>query len=1021
MRASELPSCEVLGPLDPAFAKPRTVALLERAENRHLLDHVAMDAFGAHVFPGDLLAYPPAGFLQDLNRQIQDGNPIHLWVNLPVCEQRCHFCQFPVVTARDAGHRGGVLQRGLDANLREVRLWLEAVPALGQVPIGAFSLLGGTPTLLSDEQLEALLYFYREHFRFRADTSIRIEGTASSFTRDRLEQLRHQGIGTVSAGIQSFDDAVLAAAHCVHTAADAIRYLEQARLRFEVDLDLMYGMAGQDVRGFTHHGRLKKAARIFRDSGYRIHLDLGYEIKSDKGRFFAPHEDGLPDWVHRIRTLPEPFGQYSNELVAGSLRDLAQPQAAEPDPEEAVAHYAREIANRLVRTFVALNLRILIVENGTLPENVYFSTALHRAIEVYGRWTRAGKYVLWRDHDLMWTSEPGSQKYGQHPYPRVPKLQASPFITHVVLSQADRDLAKAWSPEAELEILPNHFWNRMASDPARPEQASARAFRSAHGIPAGAILIARYTRIIPQKRIDRDLDLLAFLHQFARDHPEDPGLYLCIAGDEHEAAEESQRLRARVRALQLEASVVFTGELEPISQAHASSTGRSVYDLIVASDLCSFLTSQDYESFGNPVAEAIMLHRPYLSSSYDRYRPCYADKGYRGLVFPVAQGQDGPMDLGFAAECSIVIPVFNEARNLEQVFQDLGRQRRGDSPRKHPFELILVDNHSTDQTRRIMAEASRRDLGYGLTCLQEPRQGVAHARKAGMDLAVARSLERDRRCGLQRPFYLLSADADCRLEEDWVDGLVEQLEATGAALAVSHYYYAEADFPDQPRLFQVLDRIVRARACAWALMGGFPDGKGFAVTRDKYQEVGGIELFYQVRDGEFVCHLSDDWDFGIKLRASGEELVFAPRSRVRINPRRIQEGLDDMLEGVAYGRNGIITMNDYRPLQPSVRADLSAAQAGRLFANAIKDFTPKNLILPLLLTPELLKRQPVLAFLTPSLCARLAARIEAIKAQMQIKSFLPIHRYKTPSSWATAGARKLRSTENFSVAPGSRR
>lgn len=306
MRASERSSCEVLGPLDPAFAKPRTVALLERPENRHLLDHVAMDAFGAHVFPGDLRAYPPAGFLRDLDRQIQDGNPIHLWVNLPVCEQRCHFCQFPVVTARDAGHRGVVLQRWLDANLREARLWLEAVPALGQVPIGAFSLLGGTPTLLSDEQLAALLYFYREHFRFRADTAIRIEGTASSFTRDRLEQLRDLGIGTVSAGIQSFDDAVLAAAHCVHTAADAIRYLEQARLRFEVD----QGRIPLDsTRGFTRHGRLKKAARIFRNSGYRIHLDLGYEIKSDKGRFFAPHEDGLPDWVHRIRILPEPFGQ----------------------------------------------------------------------------------------------------------------------------------------------------------------------------------------------------------------------------------------------------------------------------------------------------------------------------------------------------------------------------------------------------------------------------------------------------------------------------------------------------------------------------------------------------------------------------------------------------------------------------------------------------------------------------------------------------------------------------------------
>jgi oxygen-independent coproporphyrinogen-3 oxidase len=259
MRASDLPAAEVLGPLDPAFAKPEAVALLERAENRHLLDHVARDAFGAHVFPGDLVAYPPARFLDALNRQLQDGHPIHLWVNLPVCEQRCHFCQFPVVTAGDAGRRGGVLQRWLDGNAREVRLWLEAVPALREVPVGAFNILGGTPTLLSGEQLDALLHFYREHFHFSEATAIRIEGTASTFSRDRLDQLQRLGIRTVSAGVQSFDDAVLAAANCIHTAADAISYLEQARLRFEVDLDLMYGMAGQDVPGFLADVRLALA------------------------------------------------------------------------------------------------------------------------------------------------------------------------------------------------------------------------------------------------------------------------------------------------------------------------------------------------------------------------------------------------------------------------------------------------------------------------------------------------------------------------------------------------------------------------------------------------------------------------------------------------------------------------------------------------------------------------------------------------------------------------------------------
>lgn len=278
MATSDLSSAEVLGPLDPAYAKPKAVALLERAENRHLLDHVAMDAFGAHVFPGDILDYPPARFLGELNRQIQDGNPIHLWVNLPVCEQRCHFCQFPVVTAGHA-ELGGVLQRWVDANAKEVQLWLEAVPALSQVPIGAFSILGGTPTLLSDDQLGALLDFYRRCFHFREATSIRIEGTASTFSRDRLEKLKSLGIRTVSAGVQSFDDAVLTAAHCSHTAADARKYLEQA-LRFEVDLDLMYGMAGQDVRGFLEDVRYALAHGVTCLVLTKLHLRTFSESRS---------------------------------------------------------------------------------------------------------------------------------------------------------------------------------------------------------------------------------------------------------------------------------------------------------------------------------------------------------------------------------------------------------------------------------------------------------------------------------------------------------------------------------------------------------------------------------------------------------------------------------------------------------------------------------------------------------------------------------------------------------------------
>ena len=118
-------------------------------------------------------------------------------------------------------------------------------------------------------------------------------------------------------------------------------------------------------------------------------------------------------------------------------------------------------------------------------------------------------------------------------------------------------------------------------------------------------------------------------------------------------------------------------------------------------------------------------------------------------------------------------------------------------------------------------------------------------------------------------------------------------------------------------------------------MGGFPDGKGFAVSRRAYEKVGGIEIFYQLEDQQFVCHLSDDWDFGIKVRASGEEIVFAPRSQVRINPRRVIHSIQDMLDGVSYGKDGLITMKNIRPTGAFVQEDITESQAQQLFANAL--------------------------------------------------------------------------------------
>jgi glycosyltransferase involved in cell wall biosynthesis len=358
--------------------------------------------------------------------------------------------------------------------------------------------------------------------------------------------------------------------------------------------------------------------------------------------------------------------------------------------------------------------------------------------------------------------------------------------------------------------------------------------------------------------------------------------------------------------------------------------------------------------------------------------------------------------MGRDTRLSVVLPVYNEADSVATVLESLARQRGDNGPLdRGRYELILVDNNSTDATAGICRAFAAAQPDLAVHIIDEPRQGVACARKTGMDLAAARSRQRDLATNQSRPFYLVSADADCRVAEEWLWELLRAMEAGTAAIGVCNYYYACEHFTGRPRLWAAIQRILSCRAVTFGLFGGFPDGKGFAVDRDAYEKVGGIEIFYQLRDGRFVNHLSDDWDFGIKVRASGEEITYVPASRVEINPRRVDHAIDEVIAGRAYGCDGIITMRDIRVRERDAQerppADLTPAQARQAWEFAIKDFVPKNTILPVLLTPALLTQAPVEAFFTPSLAARLGQRIAEIKNEMRVIDFTAIHAYKTPS------------------------
>ncbi|WP_233158234.1 glycosyltransferase [Actinokineospora bangkokensis] len=777
-----------------------------------------------------------------------------------------------------------------------------------------------------------------------------------------------------------------------------------------------------------------KLAAEFHRRGLAVRLDLGYDVKADKGRFHRPYTDearSLPPWITLDRvpglgSVPD----YDQGFVAGVLAEVVGRDDRALLPR--VHRAAEAIADRLLAHWEDLGVTVVVVENGTLPENITYTHALYLAIERYGARHGLGRFVFWRDHDLMWQSEPGTGKYGAHPYPTTPKPRNSPHIHYFALHEHALRRTTAWAPGLRnISVLPNTFTHAEARVTSRNA-----AFRADFGIPEGVPLLARFTRVIRQKRIDRDLHLLAGLRARGVD------AVLFVAGDTEESPAEHAHLTALGKRLRVDDRVVFGGRLAPYD---ATGDGYGVRDLLAHATLALFLTSHDYESYGNPVGEAIASGTPYAASRYELYDAVYGDRGFTAPLLDVAEhdlptaaftaavadlitdaerrhavmahnhrlgeehfGRDRvgdavarlhPVPMGARTRLSVVLPVYDEAANLDRVLASLRDQRGPDGPLdRELYEVVVVDNNSTDDTAAITRRFAAAHPDLAVHLIAEPEQGVSCARRAGMDFAVERGRARpftdpDERC------YLVSADADCVVDPDWLWELFEAMESSKAAIGVCDYYYSAEHFTGRPLLWDAIQRTLRCRLAAWPVLGGFPDGKGFAVEREAYAAVGGIEVFYQLRDGRFVNHLSDDWDFGIRVRGSGHDITFAPRSRVEINPRRVNHALDEVITGRAYGSDGTIVMRDIRVDEPGPARgdDLTPAEARQAWEFSIKDFTPKNLVLPVLLTPSLLEEQRVVEFLGADFAARLGARIAEIRDEMRIVDFTPIHSYKTPS------------------------
>lgn len=164
------------------------------------------------------------------------GTP--LYVHLPFCAAKCHYCDFFSVAAE--GHDHGAM---LDAILEEARRFAPRSPRT--VFFG-----GGTPSLLESRELARLLDELERICGWRGSASeVTLECNPESLEREKAGLLRELGVNRLSIGFQSLDPATLQLFGRVHDVEQSFSAFEAARAAgFEnLNLDLIYAIPGQEL------------------------------------------------------------------------------------------------------------------------------------------------------------------------------------------------------------------------------------------------------------------------------------------------------------------------------------------------------------------------------------------------------------------------------------------------------------------------------------------------------------------------------------------------------------------------------------------------------------------------------------------------------------------------------------------------------------------------------------------------------------------------------------------------------
>lgn len=234
-----------------------------------------------------------------------------MYIHIPFCHQICFYCDFNKVFFKN---------QPVDEYIESIGNELAIMKSDGHSFEGLETVFlgGGTPTSLSEKQLDRLLEIIHQHVDVRSLREFSTEANPDELTRGKLSVLKNGGVGRLSIGVQSFDEQLLKRIGRTHGADTPNKVIRDAReIGFEnISIDLIYGLPEQSIRQWKDTLDKALSLDLPHYSGYSLIVEpktVFYNLMN-KGKLPLPGEDAEAEMFSMLIDRMEQAGRRQYEI-----------------------------------------------------------------------------------------------------------------------------------------------------------------------------------------------------------------------------------------------------------------------------------------------------------------------------------------------------------------------------------------------------------------------------------------------------------------------------------------------------------------------------------------------------------------------------------------------------------------------------------------------------------------------------------------------------------------------------------